>query len=211
MSVEGTRPLNSDPTIAPGAENVNSADAANSVGAAAAGFTGDTERGFARNVSTDQNMAPELRESFREDPEMYFRLGNQKTLAKAQEIFDAGFESARSTLEQAIGQAQTGRKLPPEMVPLSRMVANQLARNGDVYSARKILSDISVELTQAGQLGQAAAIMRSTDPATKTMTIDKLVQNLQKQLSNQGVDLQVDSELLGAYANAETDAARDAP
>lgn len=210
VSVEGTRPLNSDPTIAPGAENVNSADAANSVGAAAAGFTGDTERGFARNVSTDQNMAPELRESFREDPEMYFRLGNQKTLAKAQEIFDAGFESARSTLEQAIGQAQTGRKLPPEMVPLSRMVANQLARNGDVYSARKILSDISIELTQAGQLGQAAAIMRSTDPATKTMTIDKLVQNLQKQLSNQGVDLQVDSELLGAYANAETDAARDA-
>lgn len=200
----------SDITIAPGAENVNSADAANSVGAAAAGFTGDTERGFSRNVSTDQNMAPELRESFREDPEMYFRLGNQKTLAKAQEIFDAGFESARSTLEQAIGQAQAGRKLPPEMVPLSRMVANQLARNGDVYSARKILSDISVELTQAGQLGQAAAIMRSTDPATKTMTIDKLVQNLQKQLSSQGVDLQVDSELLGAYANAETDAARDA-
>lgn len=198
------------PTIQETAPEVNPADAANSVGAAAAGFTGDTERGFARNVSTDQNMAPELRESFREDPEMYFRLGNQKTLAKAQEIFDAGFESARSTLEQAIGQAQAGRKLPPEMVPLSRMVANQLARNGDVYSARKILSDISVELTEAGQLGQAAAIMRSTDPATKTMTIDKLVQNLQKQLSNQGVDLQVDSELLGAYANAETDAARDA-
>lgn len=198
------------PTIQETAPEVNPADAANSVGATAAGFTGDTERGFARNVSTDQNMAPELRESFREDPEMYFRLGNQKTLAKAQEIFDAGFESARSTLEQAIGQAQAGRKLPPEMVPLSRMVANQLARNGDVYSARKILSDISVELTQAGQLGQAAAIMRNTDPATKTMTIDKLVQNLQKQLSNQGVDLQVDSELLGAYANAETDAARDA-
>ena len=198
------------PTIQETAPEVNPADAANSVGAAAAGFTGDTERGFARNVSTDQNMAPELRESFREDPEMYFRLGNQKTLAKAQAIFDAGFEGARSTLEQAIGQAQAGRKLPPEMVPLSRMVANQLARNGDVYSARKILSDISVELTQAGQLGQAAAIMRNTDPATKTMTIDKLVQNLQKQLSNQGVDLQVDSELLGAYANAETDAARDA-
>ena len=80
-----------------------------------------------------------------------------------------------------------------------------------MYTApERFLSDISIELTQAGQLGQAAAIMRSTDPATKTMTIDKLVQNLQKQLSNQGVDLQVDSELLGAYANAETDAARDA-
>ena len=145
-----------------GADGLGAADAANSVGAAAAGFTGDTERGFSRNVATDQNMDPEIRESFQEDPEMDFRLGNQKTLAKAQAIFNAGFEGARSTLEQAIGQAQAGRKLPPEMVPLSRMVANQLARNGDVYGARKILSDISVELTEAGQLGQAAAILPGT-------------------------------------------------
>lgn len=200
----------SDTTIAPGAENVNSADAANSVGAAAAGFTGDTERGFARNVSTDQNMAPELRESFREDPEMYFRLGNQKTLAKAQAIFDAGFEGARSTLEQAVGQAQAGRKLPPEMVPLSRMVANQLARNGDVYSARKILSDISVELTQAGQLGQAAAILRGTDAATKVQTIEGLVKRMNEKFGSPKQQITVNDALIQKYTEARTDSERDA-
>lgn len=210
VSVEGTRPLNSDPTIAPGAENVNSADAANSVGAAAAGFTGDTERGFARNVSTDQNMDLEIRESFQEDPEMYFRLGNQKTLAKAQAIFDAGFEGARSTLEQAIGQAQAGRKLPPEMVPLSRMVANQLARNGDVYSARKILSDISVELTQAGQLGQAAAILRGTDVATKVQTIEGLVKRMNEKFGSPKQQITVNDALIQKYTEARTDSERDA-
>lgn len=210
VSVEGTRPLNSDTTIAPGAENVNSADAANSVGAAAAGFTGDTERGFARNVSTDQNMDPEIRESFQEDPEMYFRLGNQKTLAKAQAIFDTGFEGARSTLEQAIGQAQAGRKLPPEMVPLSRMVANQLARNGDVYSARKILSDISVELTEAGQLGQAAAILRGTDAATKVQTIEGLVKRMNEKFGSPKQQITVNDALIQKYTEARTDSERDA-
>lgn len=198
------------PTIQETSPEVNPVDTVNSGGAAAAGFTGDTERGFARNVSTDQNMAPELRESFREDPEMYFRLGNQKTLAKAQAIFDAGFEGARSTLEQAIGQAQAGRKLPPEMVPLSRMVANQLARNGDVYGARKILSDISVELTEAGRLGQAAAILRGTDAATKVQTIEGLVKRMNEKFGSPKQQITVNDALIQKYTEARTDSERDA-
>ena len=197
-------------TIQETSPEVNPVDTVNSGGAAAAGFTGDTERGFARNVSTDQNMAPELRESFREDPEMYFRLGNQKTLAKAQAIFDAGFEGARSTLEQAIGQAQAGRKLPPEMVPLSRMVANQLARNGDVYGARKILSDISVELTEAGRLGQAAAILRGTDAATKVQTIEGLVKRMNEKFGSPKQQITMNDALIQKYTEARTDSERDA-
>lgn len=168
-----------------------------------------TERGFSHNIATDENMDPEIRESFQEDPETYFRLGNQKTLAKAQEIFDAGFESARSTLEQAIGQAQAGRKLPPEMVPLSRMVANQLARNGDVYSARKILSDISVELTEAGQLGQAAAILRRTDAATKVQTIEGLVKRMNEKFGSPKQQITVNDALIQKYTEARTDSERD--
>lgn len=197
-------------TIQETSPEVNPVDTVNSVGAAAAGFTGDTERGFSRNVSTDQNMDPEIRESFQEDPETYFRLGNKKTLAKAQEIFDAGFESARSTLEQAIGQAQAGRKLPPEMVPLSRMVANQLARNGDVYGARKILSDISVELTEAGQLGQAAAILRGTDAATKVQTIEGLVKRMNEKFGSPKQQITVNDALIQKYTEARTDSERDA-
>ncbi len=142
-----------------------------SVGAAQAGFTGDTERGYSKNLATDQNMREDIREDFRLDPEMYHRLGNKETLAKAQAIFDEGLGSARSKLEQAIGAAQAGAKLAPEMVPLSRLVANELARGGDLTTARNLLSDVAVELTQAGQLGQAANILRSADPVTVENTI----------------------------------------
>lgn len=188
--------------------NVNG-DVPQSVGAAAAGFLGDTERGFSRNISTDQAMESGIRENFQEDPEMYFRLGNRQTLARAQEIFDTGLENARSTLEQAIGQAQAGRKLAPEMVPLSRMVANQLARNGDVYSARKILTDISLELTEAGQLGQAAAILRNADPATRLTMVDKLLERINDKFGKKGREITVDDSLIQQYSNAETDEARD--
>ena len=149
----------------------NAAGPESSVGAAQAGFTGDTVRGFSENIATDQNMREDIREDFRLDPEMYHRLGNKETLAKAQAIFSEGLDSARSKLEQAIGAAQAGAKLAPEMVPLSRLVANELSRNGDLTSARNILSDVAVELTQAGQLGQAANILRSADPVTVENTI----------------------------------------
>ena len=215
IPVEGTRPLNSDSTIPQSAEHVNSVDPLLSpendgLGAANAGFLGDSERGFSKNITTDEGMAPELRESFQDDPEMYFRLGNKETLAKAQAIFDGGLESARSTLERALGAAQSGMKLPPEMVPLSRMVANELTRQGDWYSARKILSDVSVELTEAGQLGQAAVILRDTGHAGKVMTVEKLVERAKQALSADGLDIQVEDGLFQAYADAQTDAEQDA-
>lgn len=166
--------------------DVLSPDGVQSVGAAAAGFLGDTERGFARNIRTDRSMEQVLREDFQDDPEMYFKLSNKETLQKAVDIYSTGLDNARSILEQAIGSAKAGMKLSPEMVPLSRMVANQLARNGDAYSARKILTDISIELTDAGRLGQAGAIMRDADPAAKVMMVEKLANRVSEKFGKKG-------------------------
>lgn len=191
------------------AEELPLGDVPNSVGAAASGFLGDTERGFAQNIRTDLAMEQDIRENFQEDPERYFRLHNRETLEKAQEIFSRGLDEARSTLEQAIGAAQAGRKLAPEMVPLSRMVANELARSGNVYAARKILTDVSVELTEAGQLGQAARIMRDADPATKVSAIEKLVQKINEKLGKKQ-KITVNDTLMQQYANAETEQEQNA-
>lgn len=153
-----------------------------SVGAAPAGFEGDVERGFSRNIATDEAMDAELREDFQLDPEMYHRLANSETLRKAEAIFAKGLQEAQSVVEKALGAAQAGQKLAPEMVPLARLVANALVREGDFYSARRILSDIAVELTAAGQLGQAAAILRGTNRATMLDMMEKALANINNKL-----------------------------
>lgn len=148
------------------------------VGAAEAGSTGDTERGFSKNIASDKYMDYKLREDYRLDPEMYHKLGNADTLQKANDVMNQGLDTARAMLEQAIGASKNGMKFPPEMVPLARMVANQLVKDGDLDGARRILSDVAVELTAAGQLGQAAVILRNSGPAARLRTINRALEEI---------------------------------
>ena len=143
----------------------------------------DTVRGFSENVATDNAMEAALREDVAKNPDLYKRLSNKDTLKKAQEIFSQGLDAARSELERAIGAAQSGQKLSPEMVPLSRMVANELTRHGDLEAARKIISDVAAELTSAGQLGQAGAILRNADPMTVLNTLQKAIDQINAEMA----------------------------
>lgn len=143
----------------------------------------DTVRGFSENVATDNAMEAALREDVAKNPDLYKRLSNKDTLKKAQEIFSQGLDAARSELERAIGAAQSGQKLSPEMVPLSRMVANELTRQGELTAARKIISDVAAELTGAGQLGQAGAILRNADPMTVLNTLQKAIDQINAEMA----------------------------
>lgn len=154
-----------------------------SVGAAPAGFTGDTVRGFSTNLATDTARHADIQHEAQVNPQMYFQLGNAETLQKAMDIMAQGLEKAKATLHNALGAASAGKKLAPEMVPLSKMVADQLAANGDIDSAWDILSSVAVELTEAGRLGQAARILRDASPAARAMTIQKTVDKLNKRFS----------------------------
>ena len=129
--------------------------------AAKAESQGKRIRGFSENVATDEAMNEDLRESHRESPDTYEPLANKDVLAKANAIYAEGFESARNKLQQAIGAAKNGGSLAPEMLPLGRMVANELAKT-DLKAARGITSDLAVELTKAGQFIQAAKLLRQT-------------------------------------------------
>lgn len=140
-------------------------------------------RGFSVNIATDSAMEIALREDIAKNPDLYKRLSNKETLQKAQDIFTQGFDTARTELERAIGAAQSGQKFPPEMVPLSRMVVNELTRRGDLPAARKIASDVAAELTEAGELGQAGAILRNADPITVLNTLQKTLDSINKEVS----------------------------
>lgn len=165
----------SDNSIPTAEQNVNSGQAENS----------GRERGFSKNVRTDNAMESDIRQSFDENPEKYSQLANKDTHSKAKEIYDKGLPTARSTVEQALGAAKAGKKLAPEMVPLARMVANELSRSGEVESARNILSDVATELTAAGQLGQAGRIMRDSDPNTVLRSIEKSLEAINDEFSKQ--------------------------
>ena len=157
--------FSSDTSIPTTGRNVNSENGGNAV----------RERGFSKNVRTDNAMEPKIRESFDTAPETYKQLANKDTLAKAEDIFAKGLDEARGEVEQALGAAKSGSKLAPEMVPLARMVANELSKNGNVESARRILADVATELTAAGQLGQAGRILRDSDPSTALASIQKSI------------------------------------
>lgn len=178
-----------------------------SVGAARANFTGDTERGFSKNLATDRARHPDIQEDFQLDPEKYFRLSNKKTLQKAQDIFSTGLDNARSTVEQALGRAQEGRKLAPEIVPLSKMVADALAAQGDMNGARRILAGVAAELTSAGQLGQAAKILRDADPKTTIESVERIVDNLNDALGGKN-KIVVDKALIDEYDRQTDNAGR---
>ena len=167
----------SDNSMPTSEENVNSGQAENS--------EQQRERGFSKNVRTDNAMESDIRQSFDENPEKYSQLANKDTLSKAKEIYDKGLPTARSTVEQALGAAKAGKKLAPEMVPLARMVANELSRIGEVESARNILADVATELTAAGQLGQAGRIMRDSDPNTALRSIEKSLEAINDEFSKQ--------------------------
>ena len=159
----------SDTSIPTTAQNVKSENQENAGGTQGRARNGsedyegspkEKERGFSKNVRTDNAMEPKIRESFDTAPETYKQLANKDTLAKAEEIFARGLDEARGEVEQALGAAKSGSKLAPEMVPLARMVANELSKNGNVESARRILADVAAELTAAGQLGQSCCHLR---------------------------------------------------
>ena len=164
--VAGDVSTTSIPTTAQNVKSENQENAGGTQGRARNGsedYEGspkEKERGFSKNVRTDNAMEPKIRESFDTAPETYKQLANKDTLAKAEEIFARGLDEARGEVEQALGAAKSGSKLAPEMVPLARMVANELSKNGNVESARRILADVAAELTAAGQLGQSCCHLR---------------------------------------------------
>lgn len=190
----GTNDISSDTSIPTTAQNVKSENQENAGGTQGRARNGsedyegsskEKERGFSKNVRTDNAMEPKIRESFDTAPETYKQLANKDTLAKAEEIFARGLDEARGEVEQALGAAKSGSKLAPEMVPLARMVANELSKNGNVESARRILADVAAELTAAGQLGQAGRILRDSDPNTALASIQKSIDAINAEFEKQ--------------------------
>lgn len=175
---------------------------------------GDTvetrERGESRNIRTDEARDQQLRDFKEKNPDIYEVVKNEKLLRKALDIFESqGVEGAAQTLEQALYDAQNGRKLPLEMVPLHKLVCDELSRQGQVERANRISSDIGAELTYFGQGSQANAILRNMSPTAKADAFAKFVNRIVAE-NNANVSQEAVDDLISRYRAAETNAERDA-
>jgi len=137
---------------------------------------GTVEAGFSRNVRTDKSMPDQIRKSFDEKPLGYKVKSNEETLAKAEAIMAKGQASAISEYYTMLH----GKKYQPETVPLAKLIAKNAQAAGDIATARQVLSDATVKLTEAGQFSQAAKILRESDPETFIMTVQKQLNKLNK-------------------------------
>ena len=80
-------------------------------------------------------------------------------------------------------KAIASNNVMPEHVVLSRKVANELAKSGDVARARNLIAEMSVKLTEAGQFSQSAAILRNSDPMAVLQFIEKTLKKTNDELS----------------------------
>lgn len=137
-------------------------------------------RGFSNNIASDKAMNENLQKFYAETPDTYKTLSNAETLGKANKILNStGINESYDTVMKAIAS----NDLKPEHIPLARKVANQLAKDGDIEGAKRILSDISVKLTESGQLSQAANILKNSDPMAVLQFIEKTLKKTNDELA----------------------------
>ena len=116
-------------------------------------------RGFSKNIKTDENTNKDIREYFTEKPIEYNRLENKKLAEHAENRFK------NESLDNLVTELKTKTNFKPEDVPLSRLVANEVAKNGDLKSANEIVSKVAEKLTESGQFSQAAKVLRKSNPS----------------------------------------------
>ena len=201
------------------------------------------ESGFSENISTDSARDEQIQQMFEEDPQFYRQKTNADTLKNAKsmlgENFDVDPTEAVGKVRAALDNAKNGMKLKPETVPATKLVADKLAEQAraleaegktaeaqaKMQTARGLLADLASELTQAGQLGQAARILRNQGPAVRAQYITNLLdefnngltkrqsEKISKRQAEAGQEatgrVEVPQELLNAFRDADTAEAQE--
>ncbi len=153
------------------------------------------ERGFSKNIRTDEYMNPQIRADFTGNPATYRQSANKETLAKAEARFGKGYE----------GALENEQFMMPS-VPLARLLANEAAKRGDLPTARKVIDDVAEKLTQSGQFSQSARILRqASDPGAFIISfrkrINKLNQQGQKMFGKKWTDINLTDETSDIFGN----------
>lgn len=159
------------------------------------------ERGFSKNIRSDENMDIDIRKSFDENPLFYEPIKNSDTLKQAQDRFSKGFDAAYNSL---ISNTKT---LDQSDVPLAKLLADDAAKRGDIQTARNIMSAMAEKLTETGRFSQAASILRKSDPVVFENYINKSIAKVNEQgrklYKDKWKDLQIGNDIVDEIYNMQ--------
>lgn len=183
----------------------------------------ERERGGSASDRANPTVSEELRASLEADPEVYTQLTNAEVTEKANAILRKGFDDAYQDVLAAVKAAKKGKKLAPEYAVAGHEIANILASSDRLSEARRLKADIYAEFTAAGQLAQISRLFNQSDPVTKALTIERLVdklnesltkgqkrKNIKNEVGTETGGIKVSDELIAKFSNAADDASRDA-
>lgn len=164
------------------------------------------ERGMSRHVRNDGtpmrvDVPDEIKVDFEENPEMFKRMTNAETKARADAIFERGGD-VETTFRRMLSQKD------PASLALGHRIAKELSANGQFEKAAQIYRDMGKELTKAGQFSQASVLaMMKNDPLTALHYAQKEIDNLNvngaKRFGDKWKDFELTPEEVKAFGRIE--------
>lgn len=139
------------------------------------------ERGTSRHIRNDgtpmkmEGVSDEVVADFEGDKDMYVRLKNADTKAKAEKIY-AESDTPEVEFRDML------RRHDPAALPLGHQLAKDYSAAGNHEAAAQIYREMGEQLTKAGQFSQAAVInMMKNDPLTALNYAQRQIDNLNQQ------------------------------
>ncbi len=129
---------------------------------------------------TPAEFVPELQKEILDGKFTYERFPDDKAEAKAKETIEYhGFEGA---LEHWEFLMHSGGAISKENFSLGIALYNQCAQNGDFARAEKILADLSVEATRAGQAIQSMRLLKKMSADGTMYYLEKSIDKINDEL-----------------------------
>lgn len=129
---------------------------------------------------TPAEFVPELQKEILDGKFTYERFPDEKAEAKAKETIEYhGFEGA---LEHWEFLMHSGGAISKENFSLGIALYNQCAQNGDFARAEKILADLSVEATRAGQAIQSMRLLKKMSADGTMYYLEKSIDKINDEL-----------------------------
>lgn len=147
-------------------EEIDESKAPKSSGEVIKDTSGIEERGLSKHIRGEETpmkvegVSDDVLADFKDNPDLYVRLKNADTKAKADTIFETS-NNPENEFRRLL------EKKDPAALPLGNRLARELSANGNHEAAAQLYRDMGKALTESGQFSQAAVIdMVKNDPMT---------------------------------------------